>query len=165
MRVAQLENADSRGCPAAWASRHLFAATDGSSGAAARASALRVLVCEDEWLIAMTIEDVLTDAGVEVVGVAPNSAAALALTEEEQPDYAIMDIQLQGGDDGVVLADRLWREHGVRSLFVSGNIDDSTRSAAGPARPVGFLSKPFSRAELLAAVKQIDPNAGGDGTA
>lgn len=76
-----------------------------------------------------------------------------------------MDVQLQGGGDGVVLAGRLWREHGVRSLFASGNIDDTTRSAAGPARSVGLLSKPVSPEELLAAVKRIDPNGGGGGAA
>lgn len=165
MPVAELDDAHVSGGPAHRGTLPVFAGPDRSSGAAVRATALRVLVCEDEWLIAMTIEDVLTDAGVEVVGVAPNAAAALALVEEEQPDYAIMDIQLQGGDDGVALAGRLWREHGVRSLFVSGNIDDATRLAAGPARPVGFLSKPFSRDELLLAVKRIEPDGGGDGTA
>lgn len=162
MQSAGVENGDAVGIGGAMPSvGPVFAGPDRGRGRYTGEAAPRVLVCEDDWLIAMTIEDVLSDAGVDVVGVAPDAETALALLEDEQPDFVLMDIRLQGGDDGIALAARLWRDHGLRSLFVSGNIDDGARRAAGPARPLGFLSKPFSPEELLAAVKGADPQSGG----
>ncbi|WP_188910062.1 response regulator [Aureimonas endophytica] len=111
---------------------------------------LRVLIVEDELILAMDLEDVLTDAGYEVVGLAADMHQALRLAEAKRPDVAIMDVNLARGTNGVETARRL-REHlDVPSLFVSGNLDPKTRARAADCRPLGFVPKPFSHNDLLA---------------
>jgi DNA-binding response OmpR family regulator len=100
---------------------------------------MRVLVVEDEPLIATSIQWELVDAGHEVVGPAATLAEAELLATEEQPDLALVDINLAERGDGVVLARRL-KTAGVPSIFVTGQINEA-RQARDCA--LGLLLKPF----------------------
>ena len=112
----------------------------------------RVLVVEDDWLIAAQIESYLVTAGFDVTGAAVGPQEALRLARDAPPQLALMDIRLFGDADGVELAKELWRGFGLRCLFVSGNIDADTVLRAADAHPLGWLSKPFTEAELIEAV-------------
>jgi DNA-binding NarL/FixJ family response regulator len=77
---------------------------------------------------------------------------ALRLARDTPPQLVLMDIRLLDDADGVQLAKELWRQLGLRCLFVSGNIDAATELRAADAHPLGWLPKPFTEAELLEAV-------------
>jgi CheY-like chemotaxis protein len=111
-----------------------------------------VLVVEDDWLIAAQIESCLAAAGFDVTGAAVGPQDALPLARATPPQLVLMDIRLLDDADGVELARELWRELGLRCLFVSGNIDADTVLRAADAHPLGWLSKPFTEAELIEAV-------------
>ena len=110
---------------------------------------MRVLVVEDDAIIAFSAAGVLEEAGHEVLGPALGVEHAMAIAREQKPDLALVDINLAGGTEGVDLARRLQRELGVRSLFVSGQIAAarSNRDAA-----LGLLKKPYDPASLAGAV-------------
>lgn len=121
----------------------------GSRGEGADAAPRRILIVEDEIFIQLDLERELTAAGFEVVGIADNAADALRLAEREQPDAVLMDIRLRGARDGLDAALELWERFRIRCLFVSGNIDEAGRQRVAPARPWGFVAKPFSARQIV----------------
>jgi CheY-like chemotaxis protein len=74
------------------------------------------------------------------------------VVERVRPDLVLMDMRLIGEGDGIDAALEIWQRFGIRSLFVSANLDPGARAKAASANPVGFLEKPFTRTSLLAAV-------------
>lgn len=118
---------------------------------------LRVLIVEDEMLLAMDLEDMLLDAGYEVVGQASHKQQAIMLAEQINGaiDVAIMDINLARGTNGVETAAALRERWNIPALFVSGNLDERTREAALPLGPLGFVGKPYSEREVLASLGQL----------
>jgi DNA-binding NarL/FixJ family response regulator len=113
----------------------------------------RVLIVEDEVLIVLELERALTAAGFEVVGAAASADEAVALAEQEQPDAALMDVRLRGARDGVDAALEIWQRFKIRSVFVSGNIDEAMKQRAAPARPLGFVAKPFITGQIVALLR------------
>jgi two-component system, response regulator PdtaR len=114
----------------------------------------RVLVVEDEFLIALTLEDALASDGYVVIGVAATYEEAVELAGAERPDLAIMDIRLASERDGIEAAIELRRRFDVPSLFASANLDPHSQARAAEARPAGWLSKPYTPEKLLAAVER-----------
>ena len=114
----------------------------------------RVLVVEDDFFLGTMIEEALRNAGFVVVGIATDTQQAMTFASDQVPDLALMDIHLANGDDGVDTAIALMREFGIRSLFVTANADEQTRSRADAARPLGWLVKPFRLVGLTTAVSE-----------
>lgn len=111
----------------------------------------RILVVEDEPLVAFDNEHLLGEAGYEVVGTVDNLAAARALIESEQEiDLVLTDIRLSGEGDGTGVA-RIARGKGIPVLFVTGFCPEEAQSLA-----VGCLAKPYSDKVLKAALDCID---------
>lgn len=111
----------------------------------------KVLIVEDEPLIAMMIEDFLDMLGKAIAGPVDNVADALALVNAGGIDAAILDVNLRGGEMSWPIADRL-AEAGVPFVFASGGTGD-TLAERFRDRPV--LSKPFTMRgveEALAAL-------------
>jgi len=119
--------------------------------------ALRVMIVEDEMLLALDLEDMLLDAGYVVVGQASDMPAAIFLAEQidGEFDVAIMDVNLARGTNGVETAAILRERWDVPSLFVSGNLDERTRALAQASDPIGFVGKPYSERELLSSLTRI----------
>ena len=112
----------------------------------------RIVVVEDEIFIRLDLMTHLGTAGHAVVGTADSAEDAVSAVERERPDMVLMDVRLAGKRDGIDAALEIWNRFNIRSLFVSANLDAAARSRAAPANPLGFLEKPFTRANLLAAV-------------
>lgn len=104
---------------------------------------LRVLVVEDEMMVSMLIEDMLTDMGCQVVGPASRLDEALSLAETAEMDCAVLDVNL-GGQPIFPLADAL-RARGVCFAFATGYGDAGVRDVDKGA-PV--LQKPFRESDL-----------------
>ncbi|MBD8678050.1 response regulator [Sphingomonas sp. CFBP 13720] len=118
---------------------------------------LKILIVEDEALVAMLVEDALTLHGHVVLGIADTQAAALALADAELPDLALCDVRLALGDSGLAVAYQL-AERGVPCLFLSGNCPET----AEHPRIVGCVAKPFHTAGLGLAVAAAYAKATGD---
>jgi Response regulator containing CheY-like receiver domain and AraC-type DNA-binding domain len=117
---------------------------------------MRIMVVEDDALIALDIVSLLEDMGHEVVAEAADAGTAWALASSDQPDLALVDIRLARNTDGGALARKLYTCLGVRSLFVSGSITEDFRRAMAEIEPVGFLGKPVTRRTLGAALDAVE---------
>lgn len=127
----------------------------------------RILIVEDEFLIALAAEAELIEAGFIVVGKAANHVKAIELAQVTRPDLALMDVRLGAGKDGIEAALVLRQEFGIPSIIATGSMDDENRNRAASAAPLAWLPKPYSGQELvdtvLAAMGKIrstEPSAG-----
>jgi DNA-binding response OmpR family regulator len=114
---------------------------------------LRILVVEDEALIAMMLEDLLRQSGAIVLGPARTAAEAVALVQQNSLDCAILDYKLADGSS-LRVADALLKLD-VPFVFASG-CQPSVVDARYPNVP--FLQKAFDRTELLAAISALAPS-------
>ncbi|MGB3722991.1 MAG: response regulator [Pacificimonas sp.] len=103
---------------------------------------LRVLIAEDEFLIAMDLECQVEDAGHIVVGIAATKDKAIALAIDQRPDFAFMDLQLAGPSSGIEAAKQLRRQLGIGSVLLSGSLHKLTDSDIREIGPLAMLSKP-----------------------
>jgi DNA-binding NarL/FixJ family response regulator len=131
-----------------------FARDDTAGAATQPGTPARILVVEDDFLVAADVEAVLLDEGFEIVGVAESAGSAVALAAKQKPSLILMDIRLAGGSDGIDAAVQIYRDLGIRCLFASAHSDLYARKRAEPAQPLGWLQKPYTMAQLVASVKR-----------
>jgi CheY-like chemotaxis protein len=124
----------------------------GQAGSAVRAER-RLLVVEDEFFLAVQIEEWLLVDGFEVVDVVHTAEEAIAVAEAERPDLVIMDIRLASETDGITAALEILRRTGIRCIFATAFADAATRERGDKARPFAWLRKPVTADALLGAVK------------
>jgi DNA-binding NarL/FixJ family response regulator len=130
-------------------------ARDDDLGAEVRANrAPKILVVEDDFLVATEMEVALQIAGFVVTGVAASADEAIALARSTSPDLAIVDIRLYGPRDGVDAALVMFRDHAIRCIFATAHADAAVRNRAAPAAPLGWLQKPYSMPLLIDTVRQ-----------
>ena len=110
---------------------------------------LRILIVEDDPLVAMTAAAVLEDAGHDVVGLAYDVEEAWRLARGESPELAFVDINLAGHDEGLALAREFKDRLGLDCIYVSGQIV-AARNDRGSA--LGLLIKPYDPRLLVATV-------------
>jgi DNA-binding NarL/FixJ family response regulator len=111
----------------------------------------KVLIVEDDALIALGMTDVLSFAGFEIVGPVSRVSEALRLAEAARPSVAVVDISLAGRRDGIEGANLL-KEKGAKVVFGSALPGREARATA--VTPVAILSKPCHPRELLSAVQR-----------
>jgi CheY-like chemotaxis protein len=107
----------------------------------------KVLIVEDEFLVALQLEDILADGGYAVVGTVPDMAALGRLGVA--PDVALVDLNLRDGLTGPAIARDLSGRYGARVIYVTANpgqIDVPADTA------IGIVQKPFTRQAILAAI-------------
>jgi two-component system, response regulator PdtaR len=117
------------------------------------AEAPRVLIVEDDFLVAAQAESALTSAGFAVVGVASSAEEAIQLAAMQPPALAVMDIRLAGGRDGIEAALELFQSMGIRCIFATAHDDTATRNRAAAVHPLGWLPKPYSPMDLIEMVR------------
>jgi two-component system, response regulator PdtaR len=115
----------------------------------------RVLITEDNWLVAAEWRAALEDAGYEVVGMATSADEALELCREESPDLILMDIRLLGDRDGIEAAQEARRLYEIPSVFVSAHDDSDVRRRAAEARPLGWITKPVLASRIPELLVQL----------
>lgn len=113
---------------------------------------LRILIVEDEFLIALELESLLQDAGHDVVGIAASSEEAIALGRELSPDLAFVDIHLADGLTGIDVARELADRHHVTVLFMTANAKRIPEDFAG-AR--GVIAKPYTERGVKEALAYV----------
>nr|WP_255722462.1 response regulator [Pseudoroseomonas ludipueritiae] len=110
---------------------------------------MRILVVEDEAIVAMLIGDIIEGMGHAVAGVADTAPEAIWLAGSEHPDLALCDIKLLGGDSGLDVAAAL-RPLGIPCVFVSGNCPGPE---AGQGIAIGCVLKPFRPGTVEEAIR------------
>lgn len=119
--------------------------------------AISVLVVEDDYLVALETREILESAGYAVPAVVPSGSKALAVTAEQKPSVALVDISLVGDMNGIETAVEL-AALGVPTIFATGHSNREILAKGEAARPVAWLFKPFSEQDLLRAIaKAIGP--------
>jgi len=114
--------------------------------------ARRILVVEDEIVLALQIEECLADAGYEVIDVVHSAEDAIAEAVADRPDLVFMDVRLVSDGDGIDAAREILERTGIRSIFATAHADEETRARGAVARPLAWLEKPFGEAAILKAV-------------
>lgn len=114
---------------------------------------LRLLIVEDEFLIALDTEAQIEALGHQAVATAGTATEAIAFAGEHAPDFVLMDIRLRGSRDGIDAAVEIQKRFGIRSIFVTANADPATRRRAEAIDPAGFIEKPLSKETLFRALR------------
>ncbi len=113
------------------------------------AQPLRILIVEDQAILAMELEHVLTDAGHVVVGCAMDQVEALSLAEHAPPDVALVDVNLRDGPTGPDVARALVAAHQSVVVFLTANPEQIPEGFSGA---IGALTKPFDDQTIRAVV-------------
>jgi two-component system response regulator HydG len=108
----------------------------------------KLLIVEDEFIVANDLKIMLHKAGYQVVGIAASVAQARKLIEEKRPDCILLDIILKGQLTGIDLAWEL-RQKNLPFLYISANTNQSTLEAVKATHPYGFMVKPFREKDLV----------------
>lgn len=114
---------------------------------------VRVLIVEDEVLLAMDLEDIVMGAGHEVVGIAHDKHGVSQLGG--RPQVALVDLNLRDGPTGQEIARKLTSEGGTRVVFVTAN---PNQIANPPSGAIGYVQKPFSPEVIMAAIDYAGSN-------
>jgi hypothetical protein len=113
----------------------------------------RVLVVEDEGVVAAHLQATLERLGYEAPEVAASGEEALRLVDELAPDVVLMDVRLRGPLDGIDTAALLGRRADVPVVFLTAHSDDTNLRRARAVRPQGYLLKPFNERELRTTIE------------
>lgn len=113
----------------------------------------RVLVVEDEGVVALDITQELQSAGYEVVAAVTTGDDAVVKAAELAPDVILMDINIQGTFDGITAAEKINAQHPTPVIFVTAHADETTLQRAKLTRPFGYIIKPFEPNELRANIE------------
>ncbi|MEO8406482.1 MAG: response regulator, partial [Chitinophagaceae bacterium] len=114
---------------------------------------IKILVVEDEMIIAAKISMQLNGLGYEVTGILPRGEEALLHVEENRPDIVLLDINLKGNLDGIETALQLQKQTDIPVIFLTANADDATFNRAKAAKPYAFISKPYKQLDLQRAIE------------
>lgn len=125
---------------------------DSPLASAPRAPA-RLLVVEDERIVALDLKLTLESLGFQVDATTSTQADAVRLTMSYRPDLVLMDINLEGGGDGIEAAAELARFADVPVVFLTAYADNDILRRAGAVAPYGYLVKPVQQRELNATVQ------------
>jgi len=112
----------------------------------------RILVVEDNRVVARDLQRQLTRIGHTVVGFAASGAEAVAMAAATQPSLVLMDIHLEGPIDGIEAARRIRASSPIPIIYSTAYADEETKQRARGTEPSAYLVKPFSESDLRSAI-------------
>lgn len=112
----------------------------------------RILIVEDDHIIGMDLDRIVSEFGYEVTGIATSGQEALMMTEQQEPDLALMDIRLGSGLDGMAVAEQLRAKWSIPVIFVTAHANLETVRQTSALGAFGHLTKPIRPEELRAAI-------------
>jgi CheY-like chemotaxis protein len=114
----------------------------------------KILVVEDEQIVALDIKGMLQRLGYVVTGLAATGETAIGKAELTRPDLVLMDIKLRGDMDGVQAAQEIKARYGIPVIYLTANTDRETFERAMASGPLGYLQKPFELEALAATIAE-----------
>ncbi len=112
----------------------------------------KILIVEDESIVQLHLRKILTELGYTVSGVAISAAGALESAAADSPDLVLMDIRLQGEQDGIDAARELRTRHRLAVVFLTAHADKETVERTQEVGAVGYIVKPFNPGEIRAVL-------------
>jgi len=116
-------------------------------------SKTKILVVEDESIVAKDIQNTLIKLGYDVPATASSAATAYDKLDEIQPDLVFLDIKLKGDVDGIQIAERIKNAYDIPVIFLTSFVDKQTLDRAKITEPYGYLIKPFSEPDLQSTIE------------
>jgi PAS domain S-box-containing protein len=114
---------------------------------------LRILIVEDESLVARDIEDMAKSLGYEVCGIVSTDVDAIAAANDLRPNLILMDVIIKGSLDGIQVAEKIWETQHVPIIYVTAYSDEQTLKRAKFTDAFGYILKPFDERELKIAIE------------
>lgn len=115
--------------------------------------ATRILVVEDEFIIAEDISETLRSLGYEVVGNAMNFYEAIKFLDEKTTDLVLVDINLGDKKDGIDVGTSIKETYKLPFIFITSHADKTTVDRAKHLKPNGYLVKPFDKNDLYTSIE------------
>lgn len=113
----------------------------------------RILVVEDESIVAKDLQLSLESLGYNVVGRAASEREAIKMIEQFHPELVLLDIHLKGKVDGIVIGGKIRENFGIPFIFLTAYAGKLTLDRAKATEPAGYIIKPFDERELQAAIE------------
>lgn len=113
----------------------------------------KILIVEDEAIIAKNIERGLKNLGYGISAIVRSGEKAIEQAATPTPDLVLMDIQLDGAMNGIEAAKEIQRRHGIPVIYLTAFADEATLQQAKDAQPFGYLVKPFEIKELHSTIE------------
>jgi CheY-like chemotaxis protein len=118
-------------------------------------SSARIMLVEDEPIVALHLAQQLAAFGYQVVANVASGEHALQKIEELRPDLVLMDIHIEGRIDGIETAARIPASFHIPVIYLTAYSDEATLARAGNTKPYGYILKPFSERELRATIQMV----------
>ena len=116
-------------------------------------STAKILIVEDEKVVAMSLESSLNSMGYDVCGTVDRGERAIAVASDNRPDLVIMDIKIKGEMDGIDTARQLRKKFHLPCIFLTAFSDQAILDRAKEVEPLGFIIKPFNGRELKSTME------------
>lgn len=114
---------------------------------------IKILIVEDDNNVAMMISMILKSLKYKVTGIVASCKETIASVEKEKPDLILMDIMIEGNEDGIETAIIIKKKHDIPVVFLTAFSDNESIKRAKEAEPFGYLIKPFNTADLKVTVE------------
>ena len=116
-------------------------------------SNIKILIIEDDAIIAESISVHLSKINFETAGIAYDSETALDMIANRQPDAVLLDINISGSKDGIEVAELINKHHHIPFIYLTSYSDKSTLQRAKVTMPYGYIVKPFDEKDLLSTLE------------
>lgn len=113
----------------------------------------KLLIVEDERLVAEDLKNTVSGFKYSVVGIASSGDDAIAMAKEFEPDLILMDIMLEGSMTGIEAAKKIYETQHTPIIFLTAYADEETLEGAIEANPYAYLIKPFRDRDLKITLK------------
>lgn len=113
----------------------------------------KIFIVEDDMIIQMFIERIMSNLGLEIIGEARTGDETLNFLKTQQPDFILMDIGLAGDKDGIQTAELINQQYNIPIIFLTGNSDKPTLERAQKTNPIGFINKPIDETSLKSVIQ------------
>lgn len=114
---------------------------------------IKIIIAEDEKIVAKDIENKLKKSGYDVIGVVSTGRDLLDKVSESPPDLVLMDIKLDGDMDGIETAQKLKDSYGLPVVYLTAYADKITLERINETNPGGYVLKPFKLSELRHSIE------------
>ncbi len=114
---------------------------------------IKVLIVEDEPLIASDIEFTLNEAGYNVIGISHSCLKAMDMVNNRKPDIVLLDISIKGEKNGIDIGENLKKNYNIPFIYITSYADKTTLELAKATLPYGYIVKPFKDRDIISSIE------------
>ena len=125
----------------------------------------KILIAEDEGLVALSLKNSLENLGYEVPATAATADEVISKIKEVSPDLILMDIRLKGKADGIEVANQIRKTSRVPIVYITAHSDEKTLKRAKLSEPFGYIVKPYEEKSLHTTIEMALKKAASESAA